>query len=114
MRKLALSLTALCALTFSGCIVGPHQLARTVDDWDREMYVKSPWLDAALNIFFVMPIARFGASIGDFFVTDAYTFWVKDAFGDGTGTGFRHADVPASRSMGSLIGDGKFLEITGG
>ncbi len=113
MRKLALGLALLCGALFTGCMAGPHQLQRTVDDWDRKMYVENPWLDAALWVVPVIPFAHFGAGIGDFFVTDAYTFWVKDAFSGEKGTGFRHSDVPAEKSMGSLLGDGKFLEIAG-
>ena len=114
MRKIALALTLFCGVAFTGCAAGPHQLQRTVDDWDRKLYVESPWLDAALWFIPVIPFAKFGASIGDFFITDAYTFWIKDAFSGGKGTGFRYADIPADKTMGSLLGDGKFLEISGG
>ncbi|MGE0141650.1 MAG: hypothetical protein AB7I19_15180 [Planctomycetota bacterium] len=115
MRKIAIA--ALLALSglFAGCAAGPHQLQRTVDDWDHKMYVESPWIDAVLYIIPVIPLARYGAAIGDFFVTDAYAFWLNDAFGGDGGTGFRHKEVASKRSMGSLLrDDGKFLKIDGG
>ena len=114
MRKLALAMTLLLGALFSGCAAGPHQLRRTVDDWDREIYVESPWISAALWVIPVIPFASFAASFGDFFITDAYAFWLKDAFSGEGGTGFRHADVPAAKTMGSLVGDGTFLRIDGG
>lgn len=114
MRKIALTLALLGSVAFTSCMAGPHQLKRTVDDLDRKVYVQSPWLDAVLWIVPVFPLAHFGASIGDFFITDAYAFWFKDAFGGKGGTGFDHANIEQSRTMGSLVGDGKFLQINGG
>ncbi len=111
MRKLALSLiTATCLL--AGCASGPHQLHRTVDDWDQDIYIKSPWLNGALHFIPVIPFARWAAMVGDFFVTDAYAFWFKDAW-DGKGTGFKHFDPAATDGqMHSLLLDtGTFLEI---
>ncbi|MCA8971503.1 MAG: hypothetical protein KDC95_17050 [Planctomycetes bacterium] len=113
MRKIALAALLAVSAGLGSCVVGPHQLGRTVDDWDRKMYVESPWLDAALNIIPVVPIAKFGAGIADFFVTDAYTFWLKDAFAGKGGTGFVHYQDTSSRQMKSLLADGKFLEISG-
>lgn len=113
MRRFALAVALLGSLTMTSCVSGPHQLQRTVDDWDRDVYVKQPWINAVLHIIPVIPFARFGASIGDFFITDAYAFWIRDAFAGDGGTGFDHADVPAKRTMGSLLGDGKFLDISG-
>ena len=57
MRKLVLLLLVSCVL-FAGCAAGPHQLARSVDDWDREMYVDSPWINAVLYVVPVIPIAK--------------------------------------------------------
>ena len=111
MRKLAIALLASCCF-FGSCAAGPHQLRRSVDDWDHKMYVNSPWIDAVLWVIPVMPLAFFGAGIGDFFVTDAYAFWFKDAW-DGKGTGYSHLAVtPTDGQMKSLLSDdGKFLEI---
>jgi hypothetical protein len=115
MRKIVFALGLLCSMSLTSCLAGPHQLNRTVDDWDRKVYVDSPWLNAVLWIVPVFPLAHFGAAIGDFLICDAYAFWLKDAFGGKGGTGFVHADVSAERTMKSLLrDDGKFLEITGG
>lgn len=115
MRKLAIAFSLFASLSITGCAAGPHQLKRTVDDWDQKLYVQSPWLDAVLWVVPVFPLAHFGASIADFFVTDAYTFWIKDAFGGQGGTGYKHYDAGAARNMKSLLmPDGKFLEISGG
>lgn len=111
MRKIALCLALLVSVSLSGCLAGPHQMRRTVDDWDHELYVEQPWLDAVLWIIPVFPFANFGATFVDFFITDAYAFWIKDAFAGDGGTGYQHAQVEAKRRMHSLIDGGSFLEI---
>ncbi len=113
MRKLLISAALLVSTTFTGCSVGPHQLARTVDDWDNSFYAESPWLDALLTVIPVIPLARFGAQVGDFFIGDAYAFWVKDAWVN-KGTGFKHAPDPTGKTMQSMVDGGKWLEIKGG
>ncbi len=90
MRKLGIALTLLLCFSFTSCLAGPHQLRRSVDDWDHNMYVDTPWLDAALWVVPVYPLLYFGAGIGDFFVGDAYTFWFNDAFSGYGGAGFVH------------------------
>lgn len=111
MRKSLLALSAGICLALSSCYSGPHQLARTVDDWDAKLYTESPWINAVLHVIPVIPLAGFGAAIGDFFVTDAYFFWFKDAW-DGKGTGFKHAEyLGEDGHVESLLGNGKFLEV---
>jgi hypothetical protein len=112
MRRFAVALLLVGSLALSSCLAGPHQLKRSVDDWDQKMYVQSPWIDAVLWIVPVFPIAHFIAGIGDFLIVDAYAFWFKDAW-DGKGTGFKHYEVtPTDGAMRSLlIDDAKFLEI---
>lgn len=101
-----LALGAVTALGMTSCAAGPHQLRRTVDDWDHKMYVNSPWIDGVLWFVPVIPLANFVAAIGDFFVTDAYAFWFNDAW-DGKGTGFEHLKVEATDGkFGSLLNDG--------
>jgi len=78
----------------TSCAAGPHQLRRTVDDWDHNLYVNSPWWNAALYIVPVIPVCHIGAFTFDFFVGDAYAFWFGDAW-DGEGTGFEHLPVEA-------------------
>ncbi len=91
-RLRAVLTTCLLALPFAACAAGPHQLRRTVDDWDRNLYVNSPWFDAALWVIPVMPVATFGAFAIDFCITDAWSFWFHDAW-DGAGTNFEHLHV---------------------
>jgi hypothetical protein len=112
MKKARLACALLAITTFAGCLAGPHQLNRTVDDWDAKTYVNSPWLDGVLWFVPVFPICHWGAMIGDFFVTDAYAFWFKDAW-DGKGTGFNHYTPTATDgSMGSLLlDDASWLKI---
>ncbi|MBP8299907.1 MAG: hypothetical protein KA020_06095 [Planctomycetes bacterium] len=113
MRKLVASV-AVCVAAFSltSCLAGPHQLRRSVDDWDQKMYVNSPWLDAVLWVVPVFQICGFGASIGDFFVGDAYAFWFHDAW-DGKGTGFKHAETaPTDGYVNSFLGEGGFMKVS--
>jgi hypothetical protein len=114
MRKALSGLLLGTLLCFSGCAAGPHQLFRTVDDWDAKVYTDSPWLDAVLWVIPVMPLARFGASIGDFFIADAYSFWFQDAW-DGKGTGFKHAEYLGTDGhvKSLLLEDGDFLQVSG-
>ena len=97
MRTRLRILSALCLLAASSgsCTAGPHQLRRSVDDWDQSLYVNSPWLNATFWILPVLPIGYLGAILGDFLVTDAYSFWLDDAW-DGAGTAFEHAHVQAT------------------
>ena len=113
MRKLALGLVLLFSVSLTSCFAGPHQLRRTVDDWDNKMFVENVWIDAALW-FGVIPLASLGASIGDLFVTDAVNFWGTDAWSGENGAGYKHHDVGAARNAHSLLDDGKWLEVTGG
>lgn len=112
MRKLLIAAIVAASCTFASCAAGPHQLRRTVDDWDHEVYVEKPWLSGLLWFVPVFPILHFGAAVGDFFVTDAYAFWIKDLW-DGKGTGFKHYEVkPTDGQMSSLLNeDSGFLKI---
>ena len=89
MRKLALGLVFLFSVSLTSCFAGPHQLSRSVDDWDGKTYVESPWINAALWIL-PIPAMKFGAKIGDMLVTDAVTFWGTDAWNGENGAGFVH------------------------
>ena len=88
----SLAVAALLASALSSCFAGPHQLRRTIDDWDRRIYVNSPWFNATLWIVPVLPICYLTAITCDFFVGDAYAFWFDDAW-DGAGTAFVHAHI---------------------
>ncbi len=111
MHKLTGIALAAAVLTLSSCAAGPHQLRRTVGDFDQKLYVEQPWIDVALHIIPVIPLLSFGAAIGDFFL-DGYHFWGSDAW-DGTGTAFRHYQVtPTDGTLESLLlDDAKLLEI---
>ena len=113
MRKLFAGVAVtVAALSLSSCLAGPQQLQRTVDDWDHKTYVANPWLDAAMWVVPVFPLANFVAGIGDVLVGNAYHFWFHDAW-DGKGTGFKHADVaPTDGHVGSLLSDGSWLKVT--
>lgn len=90
-NSLVLAAVSLCA---TSCLAGPHQLRRTVDDWDNRLYVESPWLDGILHVVPVIPLATAVAFVGDFLVGDAIAFWTDDAWqSSGSGTGFEHFAV---------------------
>ncbi|TAH34352.1 MAG: hypothetical protein EYC70_15510 [Planctomycetota bacterium] len=105
-------LALLVVLLAVSCAAGPHQLARTVDDWDQRLYVDKPLLDGILYFIPVIPLAALVASIGDFLIVDAYSFWIKDLW-DGEGTGYEHYEVaPVDGQMQSLlIDDAKFMRV---
>jgi hypothetical protein len=92
MRTLRRSVLALASLALTACAAGPHQLRRSIDDWDQKSYVNSPWWNATLWVVPVMPLCYVGAWAGDFLITDPWAFWFEDAW-DGKGTGFEHAHV---------------------
>jgi hypothetical protein len=95
----------LLTILLAACAAGPHQLRRTVDDWDHKTYVNSPWFNGAMWVVPVIPVAYAFAFVGDFLVTDAVAFWLDDAW-DGRGTGFEHLPVQATDGkVGSLLLD---------
>ncbi|MBL9077028.1 MAG: hypothetical protein JNL08_05970 [Planctomycetes bacterium] len=102
-RRTALALAL--ALPFAACAAGPHQVRRTIDDWDHNLYVNSPWFNAALWVVPVIPTLTLGAWLVDFCVTDPWVFWFDDAW-DGAGTGFVHLPVePTDGQVQSLLLD---------
>lgn len=113
MRKTLSALLLGGLLCFPGCVAGPHQLFRSVDDFDARVYTDSPWLSSLIWVVPLIPLARMGASIGDFFIGDMYWFWFEDAW-DGKGTGFEHAQyLGTDGHVKSLLLDGgEFLEVS--
>jgi hypothetical protein len=98
-----LALPFLLAATLGSCFAGPHQLGRSVDDWDHSLYVQSPWLDASLWFVPVFPVTKLVAMVSDFFVTDAVAFWFGDAW-DCAGTGYEWLPVePTDGYVESLL-----------
>ncbi len=76
--------------TLGGCLAGPHQVRRTVDDMDQRQYVDTPRLNGVLWVVPLWPALWAGAFVCDFLVTDPYAFWFGDMW-DGRGTGFEHS-----------------------
>jgi hypothetical protein len=113
MRKLpATVVLCLWAASAGGCLAGPQQLQRSVDDWDRKTYVNSPWFAASLWIVPVVPLAKVGAFVVDVTIGNAYAFWWHDTW-DGKGTGFEPARVePTDGRTDSLLSEqGGFLKV---
>ncbi|MEY4828613.1 MAG: hypothetical protein RLZZ562_409 [Planctomycetota bacterium] len=96
----------IAAALSTACAAGPHQLARTVDDWDNRLYVQTPVMNGVLHVVLVIPLLTVCAKVGDFCITDAACFWFDDAW-DGHGTGFQHLKVePTDGQMQSLLIEG--------
>jgi len=114
MRRAGLALAMVSCLGLSGCLAGPKQLQRSVDDWDNKLYVQSPWIDGALHVIPFFPILTAFAGLGDFLVTNTAAFWFEDAW-DGKGTAFKHLEVePTDGEMRSLmIDDTDVLKVYG-
>jgi len=103
MRHHCRSLLLIGAATLTACAAGPHQLRRSVDDWDHKSYVNSPWWNATMWIVPILPVSYIGAWVGDFLITDPWAFWFEDAW-DGKGTGFEHLQLHwVDGRMGSLL-----------
>ncbi len=111
MKRLLILVPLLLLLSLGACAAGPHQLQRSVDDWDQKLYVENPLLDGVLWVIPVFPLLNLGAAVGDFVIVDAWYFWSQDVW-DGKGTAFKHFDVaPTDGTMESLLINGsKFLE----
>ncbi|MBK8099920.1 MAG: hypothetical protein IPK26_22690 [Planctomycetes bacterium] len=77
------------AFSLTSCLAGPHQLRRTIDDWENKTYVNSPLLAVGMWIVPVFPLLTAGAMAGDFLITDPYAFWFRDIWSN-SGTGYRH------------------------
>jgi len=104
-KKIATLLGLLALFSLASCAAGPQQLARSVDDWDQEFYVNNPRVDGLLYVIPVIPLVKYGAAIGDFFITNPYHFWGEDVW-DNQGTGFKHMTVePVDGYVDSLWAD---------
>lgn len=104
---------AFAALLLSSCLAGPHQMRRSIDDWDHQMYANSPLLDGLLWIPVpLFPLLTGLALAGDAVTFDFYSFWFRDVW-RGSGTGFEHlrVEAPAGKAF-SLIGtDGAWFRV---
>ena len=98
-------LVLVCCFWLSGCFAGPHQLRRSVGDWDNQLYTDTPWMNGILHVVPAIPLAYVFAGIADFLILDAVAFWGGDAWG-GTGTSFEHYEVTSGdHVMRSLLID---------
>ena len=100
-----------CCFLLSGCLAGPHQLQRSVSDWDNQLYTDTPWGNGVLHVIPVIPLAYVLAGVVDFAVIDAVAFWGGDAWG-GKGTTFEHFQVTSGdHVMRSLLIDSGGVNI---
>lgn len=95
MKRIATFTALLALLTLGSCAAGPQQLSRSVDDWDREFYVNNPRVDGVLYFIPVIPIVKYVAALGDFFIVNPYHFWGEDVW-DNQGTNFKHIEVEST------------------
>lgn len=113
MRAIKLAFAALLGVSLAGCWSGPQQLTRSVDDWNNQVYVDSPWINVFMHFPVpVFPVLGFVASIGDFLITNPIAFWGDDAW-DSKGTAYRHWVVqPTDGEVHSLMmKDGDLLTV---
>ncbi|MCK5941070.1 MAG: hypothetical protein KAI24_03795 [Planctomycetes bacterium] len=104
-NSMRIGVTAVLCTLLGACASGPHQLRRSVDDWDHQVYVNSPWLNAAMWVVPIYPTCHAVALVLDFAITDPWYFWCEDAW-DGSGTGFQHLDVEwTDGHVDSLLSD---------
>ena len=99
MRLRTIASLSLLAALLAGCVAGPHQLRRSVDDWDHAMYVNSPRWNGLLWVVPVIPVATLGAFAIDTLITDPWAFWFGDAW-DNAGTGYEH--LPVEKTDGRM------------
>jgi len=105
MKKITILAALLLASLLGSCAAGPQQLSRSVDDWDRELYVNNPRIDGVLYFIPVIPVVKYFAALGDFFVVNPWHFWGDDIW-DNEGTNFEHLVVESTDGhVNSLWGD---------
>lgn len=95
MKKITTLAALLLASLLGSCAAGPQQLSRSVDDWDRELYVNNPRIDGVLYFIPVIPVMKYVAFLGDFFIVNPYHFWGEDVWDD-EGTNFMHMEVEST------------------
>ena len=92
MRKMAMALVAVVALsTASGC-GGPYYLAESSHDWYAQKYGETPWLWGNIVVNGLYSMVAGVLWFADAVVLNTYYFWLKDAQpgGDGKGTYYEH------------------------
>ena len=90
MSKLALVSLALLVLLApaAGCH-GPQKLTRSLDEWNNNGYIESPWVYGNSLAHLLLTVANALTWTVDSFI-NIYYFWVDDAkpFGTGRGTAY--------------------------
>lgn len=105
MKKLISLFALVAAATLVSCTAGPKQLQRSVDDWDRQMYVEKPLMNGILHVIPVIPIADLLATLGDTLIVNPWFFWSEDVW-DEKGTNFHHIEVSDTDGhLDSLVAD---------
>ena len=104
-RRVMITLIAATTLGIAGCSSGPSQLSRSVDDWDNQLYVQSPWMDSILHLVPVIPVMKLAGGTVDLLFINPWYFWTDDAW-DSKGTGFKRAQLEFTDGyLGSLMVD---------
>lgn len=97
MKKVSVvALAVLVTVAASGCMVGPNNFSRGIDDWANQSYGESPWLYGNVISGAIISIVMWVAHGIDSLI-NIYWFWAKDAqpFGTGKGTTFTHKNPMA-------------------
>jgi len=111
MRKVVTWLVVLVfVVSVFGCITGPFQLSRSVDDFHNDLYAKQPILAAVLSPF--LWTGYWIAGVVDEIVVNNYYFWGHDVWA-GKGTAYKHTDAENPRALlGNVFKGGKFMQVT--
>ena len=111
MRKIAtLALVAALCLVLTGCLTGPFQLYRSVDNWHNNFYAQQPILAAVLS-----PFIWIGAGVAqwvDALTDNMYYFWVEDVWA-GKGTNYKWSNKEGARAcLGNVFEGASFMRVT--
>ena len=101
MRKMAIALVAVVALSAAQGCGGPYMLSGSVRDFYTPKYGESPWLWGNIIVNGLYGFAHGICWAVDSIFINTYYFWVKDAqpFGDGKGTIYEHKKATAGKPM---------------
>ena len=107
MRKSLATLALLGALMMStSCVTGPWRWHRAWDDYTNQKYTESTWIHGVLlsQILPFYPLVGGLTAVCDAVVLNTWTFWTKDAFDDGHGTGYDHKSLSGASKTISGFG----------
>ena len=90
-------------LGLTSCAAGPHQLRQTLN-YDQHANAQNSWLSGIQWIIPILPLARLGGAVADFFRDDEPA-WDTHAW-DGQGTAYwHHQGEPPGGALDSLLCD---------